>query len=36
MHYGRLDLNLLWIAVVLFEERSVSNAAVRLGMSQAQ
>ena len=30
----RLDLNLLPIAVVLYEERGVGKAAVRLGMSQ--
>jgi DNA-binding transcriptional LysR family regulator len=30
----RLDLNLLPIAVVLYEERSVGKAATRLGMSQ--
>src|SRR5262249_14163737 len=32
--HQRLDLNLLSIAVVLYEERAVSKAAVRLGMSQ--
>ena len=33
MHH-RLDLNLLPIAVALYEERSVSRTAMRLGMSQ--
>src|SRR5205823_2263875 len=30
----RLDLNLLPIAIAIFEERGVSKAAARLGMSQ--